>query len=51
MKTKQPEKIRPKQEQRRPGTEKRMKPEPESTPLDNYKKLDGKVALITGSLS
>lgn len=48
MKTKQPEKIRPKQEQRRPGTEKRMKPEPESTPLDNYKKLDGKVALITG---
>lgn len=48
MKTKQPEKIRPKQEQIRPGTEKRMKPEPESTPLDNYKKLDGKVALITG---
>lgn len=48
MKTKQPEKIRPKQEQRRPGTEKRMKPDPESTPLDNYKKLDGKVALITG---
>lgn len=48
MKTKQPEKIRPKQEQRRPGTEKRMNPEPESTPLDNYKKLDGKVALITG---
>lgn len=48
MKTKQPEKIRPKQEQRRPGSEEKMKPEPESAPKEINNKLKGKVALITG---
>ncbi len=48
MKTRQPEKVRPKQTQRRPGIEEKMKPEPESSPKDNHFKLKGKIALVTG---
>ena len=48
MKTRQPEKVRPKQTQRRPGIEEKMKPEPESSPKDNHIKLKGKIALVTG---
>ncbi|MDO5524082.1 MAG: SDR family oxidoreductase [Bacteroidia bacterium] len=48
QKQKKSEKIRPGQTQRRPGTEEKMKPEPESAPKDSHSKLKGKVALITG---
>jgi len=48
MKTRQPEKVRPKQTQRRPGIEEKMKPLPESSPKDNHIKLKGKIALVTG---
>ncbi|MEA5070937.1 MAG: SDR family oxidoreductase [Petrimonas sp.] len=48
MKTRQPEKVRPKQTQRRPGIEEKMKPQPESSPKDNHIKLKGKIALVTG---
>jgi len=42
-------KIRPKQEQSRPGLEKEMTPVPVTSPIDYPKgKLNGKVALITG---
>lgn len=42
-------KIRPKQEQSRPGLEKEMTPVPETSPIDYPKgKLNTKVALITG---
>lgn len=45
---KDPKKVRPLQSQRRPGQEYAMKPVPESQPIKQEKKLDGKVALITG---
>lgn len=48
MSKKEERKIRPEQEQNRPGKEKKMKPEPESTPVDSHLKLKDKVALITG---
>lgn len=48
MKKKDTEQIRPKQSQRRPGKESKMKPEPKSDPIESNEKLKGKVALITG---
>ena len=43
------EKIRPEQEQNRPGKETKMKPVPNHTPKNKGSdKLKGKVALITG---
>lgn len=48
MSKKEEKKLRPEQEQQRPGKEKKMKPTPESTPVDSHLKLKGKVALITG---
>src|SRR5690554_43456 len=47
-KKKEEKKLRPEQEQERPGKESKMKPSPESTPVDSHLKLKGKVALITG---
>ncbi len=41
-------KVRPQQSQRRPGKELDMKPMPDSEPLKQERKLEGKVALITG---
>ncbi|MEL7600331.1 MAG: SDR family oxidoreductase [Proteiniphilum sp.] len=41
-------KIRPEQQQRRPGKEDKMKPVPDSEPLHSNQKLKDKVALITG---
>lgn len=41
-------KLRPKQKQRRPGKESTMKPVPNTEPVKQVKKLEGKVALITG---
>lgn len=41
-------KLRPKQKQRRPGKESTMKPVPNTEPVKQENKLDGKVALITG---
>ena len=48
MSKKEEKKIRPKQEQERPGKEKKMKPVPDSTPVESHLKLKEKVALITG---
>ena len=48
MSKKEEKKIRPEQEQKRPGKETKMKPAPESFPLDSPQKLKDKVALITG---
>ena len=41
-------KLRPKQKQPRPGKESTMKPVPNTAPVKQENKLDGKVALITG---
>ncbi|WP_298650287.1 glucose 1-dehydrogenase [uncultured Proteiniphilum sp.] len=41
-------KLRPKQKQRRPGKESKMTPVPNTEPVKQENKLDGKVALITG---
>ncbi|NLD23284.1 MAG: SDR family NAD(P)-dependent oxidoreductase, partial [Bacteroidales bacterium] len=41
-------KLRPKQEQNRPGKESKLKPESITTPMQQVNKLLGKVALITG---
>lgn len=41
-------KLRPAQQQRRPGKEKKMRPVPDSEPLHSNLKLKDKVALITG---
>lgn len=41
-------KIRPAQEQRMPGSQQKMKPQPEIERRKNDNKLNGKVALITG---
>ncbi len=41
-------KIRPEQEQSKPGLEKEMTPKPDSQPVPAGEKLAGKVALITG---
>lgn len=41
-------KIRPKQEQNRPGKESNLNPESDTSPLPQVNKLLGKVALITG---
>lgn len=41
-------KLRPKQEQNRPGKESKLKPESITTPMQQVNKLFGKVALITG---
>ncbi len=40
--------IRPKQKQNKPGVETKMKPVPETEPVNIARKLDGKVAIITG---
>jgi len=48
MKKKDTTQIRPKQSQRRPGKESKMRPEPKSDPVESNDKLKGKVALITG---
>lgn len=48
MSKKEEKKIRPKQEQERPGKEKKMNPVPDSTPVESHLKLKEKVALITG---
>ncbi|MDD4630836.1 MAG: SDR family oxidoreductase [Proteiniphilum sp.] len=41
-------KLKPAQQQRRPGKEKKMRPVPDSEPLHSNLKLKDKVALITG---
>lgn len=41
-------KLRPKQEQRRPGKESKMRPVPQTEPVKQENKLKGKIALITG---
>jgi len=41
-------KLRPSQTQRRPGKESKMKPAPDTSPVNQINKLAGKVALITG---
>jgi Dehydrogenases with different specificities (related to short-chain alcohol dehydrogenases) len=41
-------KLRPTQTQRRPGKESKMKPVPDTSPINQINKLAGKVALITG---
>ena len=41
-------KLRPKQKQRRPGSEAKMTPMPHTEPIRQENKLEGKVALITG---
>ncbi len=48
MSKKEEKKLRPEQEQKRPGKETKMKPTPESSPVDSHLKLKDKVALITG---
>ena len=48
MSKKEEKKLRPEQEQKRPGKETKMKPAPESSPVDSHLKLKDKVALITG---
>lgn len=48
MSKKEEKKIRPEQEQKRPGKETKMTPAPESSPIDSHQKLKNKVALITG---
>ncbi len=48
MSKKEEKKLRPQQEQKRPGKETKMKPTPESSPVDSHLKLKDKVALITG---
>lgn len=49
MKKKDKTKVRPEQHQKRPGTEEKMKPAPQSEPEKNNKgKLWNKVAVITG---
>ena len=41
-------KLRPKQEQNRPGKESKLNPEADTSPIPQINKLLGKVALITG---
>lgn len=41
-------KLRPKQAQRRPGKESKMRPVPQTEPVKQENKLKGKIALITG---
>lgn len=41
-------KVRPPQKQRKPGLEKKMVPKPESEPASKSRKLEGKVAIISG---
>lgn len=48
MKQKETKKIRPGQEQERPGKESNMKPQPKTEPKENSIKLEDKIALITG---
>ena len=50
MKTDKPKKIRPKQKQKKPGSEQKMKPLPQVEKASSQKilKLDGRVAVITG---
>lgn len=50
MKTNPPKPVRPKQKQTQPGVESKMKPKPKSEgkPATGKKKLENKVAIITG---
>lgn len=48
MQKKSKDKVRPEQQQKRPGLESKMTPKPETKPENTFKKLEGKVALITG---
>ena len=41
-------KLRPEQDQNRPGKESKLKPEADTSPVQQINKLLGKVALITG---
>ena len=41
-------KIRPAQKQQRPGKEKKMKPVPDTSPVQANQKLKDRIALITG---
>ncbi len=41
-------KLRPQQEQNRPGKESKLKPDADTSPINQIDKLSGKVALITG---
>ena len=40
--------LRPQQEQNRPGKESKLKPDADTSPINQIDKLSGKVALITG---
>ena len=48
MQKKSKTKIRPEQQQRKPGMEKKLSPVPESEPVNQSQKLKDKVAIITG---
>lgn len=48
MSTQSSKKVRPEQQQPRPGKEKKMRPVPDTSPLYSNQKLLDKVALITG---
>lgn len=40
--------LRPQQEQNRPGKESKLNPDADTAPINQIDKLSGKVALITG---
>lgn len=48
MQKNESKKVRPPQEQNKPGTESQLKPTPKRSPKPQVQKLDSKVAIITG---